>query len=144
MEARELLELLPHRPPFLLVDRVVEIEPGHRASALKCVSINEPWFQGHFPGEPIMPGVLLTEAMAQVAAIVAMSAAPEHAREVVYMAGLDRVRFRRPVHPGDRLRVDCEKVSVKQGLWIFDARILCEGERVAEARLLATFTEPNR
>lgn len=103
----EVIRLLPHRYPFLLIDRILEIEPGRRARGIKNVSINEPFFQGHFPDQPIMPGVLIVESMAQVGGVILMSL-PENRDKRAYFAGMDKVRFRRPVFPGDTLVLDVE------------------------------------
>ena len=102
MDIDQIMTLLPHRYPFLMIDRVEEVEPGERAVAVKCVTVNEPHFQGHFPQTPIMPGVLITEAFAQTAGIVALSAHDDLAGKTVFLLGLDKVRFRKPVRPGDR------------------------------------------
>ena len=99
MDIDQIMQLLPHRYPFLMIDRVEEVEPGERAVAIKCVSVNEPQFQGHFPQTPIMPGVLITEAFAQTAGIVALSAHDDMAGKTVFLLGLDKVRFRKPVRP---------------------------------------------
>ncbi|MDP6934445.1 MAG: 3-hydroxyacyl-ACP dehydratase FabZ, partial [Myxococcota bacterium] len=111
----EILDLLPHRYPFLMIDRVLHVEPGESAVAIKCVSVNEPQFQGHFPGQPVMPGVLLTEAFAQVAGIIALTAHPDYAGKAVYLMGLDRIRFRKPVRPGDRVEIRCTKTYSRRG-----------------------------
>lgn len=134
--------LLPHRYPFLMIDRVIEHEPGVRAVAIKCVSAAEPVFQGHFPGRPILPGVLLAEAFAQVAGIVALTARPELAGRDVYLLGLDNLRFRRPVRPGDRVVITVEKTYEKRGIWKFAARAEVDGQRVAEGDVMATVAPP--
>ena len=109
MNAMELADYLPHRYPFLLVDRVTELTPGKRILGCKMVSINEPFFQGHFPDSPIMPGVLIVEAMAQVSGVLAAATAPEGAAQTIhYLAGIDGARFKRPVVPGDRLDLQSE------------------------------------
>ncbi len=141
LDIKAIQALLPHRFPFLLVDRVLSLDPGERAVARKCVSANEPWVQGHFPGQPVMPGVLLTEAFAQVAGIVALSANPEHAGRAVYLAGLDKVRFRRPVVPGDVVDITVEKLQARRRVWRFSARAEVDGQRAAEAELLATIAD---
>ncbi len=139
---QEILSYLPHRYPFLMVDRVLEIEPGQRAVAVKCVSVNEPFFQGHFPGRPILPGVLITEAFAQVAALIALTAHPDFREKAVYLMGLDRVRFRRPVVPGDRLVLTVETADTRRGVWRFTCRAEVEGRRVADGGIMATITDP--
>lgn len=141
MDIVELLALLPHRYPFLMIDRVLECEPGQRVVAVKCVSVNEPQFQGHFPGQPIFPGVLITEAFAQAAGIVALSARPEHRGKSVLLLGLDGVRFRRPITPGDRVILTVEKLYEKRNIWKFSARAEVEGRLVAEGELMATVAD---
>lgn len=141
LDIQAIQALLPHRFPMLMVDRVLSLEPGERAVARKCVSANEPWAQGHFPEQPVMPGVLLTEAFAQVAGIVALSANPEHAGAAVYLAGLDKVRFRRPVVPGDVVEITVEKLQARRRMWRFSARATVDGERAADAELLATIAD---
>ncbi len=138
MNINEILEYLPHRYPFLLVDRVVEMEEGKRILALKNVTMNEPFFPGHFPHHPVMPGVLIVEAMAQAAAVLSfksMGIKPD-ANSVVYFAGIDNVRFKRPVVPGDQLLLDVEITQSKRNIYKYKgvARV---GEEVAtEAELM--------
>ena len=133
LDIRRILEILPHRYPFLLVDRVLEVEPGVRAVGLKQVSANEWYFQGHFPGQPVMPGVLIVEALAQVGAVALLSQ-PEHAGKIVYFAGIDGVRFRRPVVPGDTLRLSVSltrmrgRVGKGRGEARVDGQLAAEGE----------------
>ncbi|MEW6662940.1 MAG: 3-hydroxyacyl-ACP dehydratase FabZ [Bacillota bacterium] len=112
LDINEILQTIPHRYPFILVDRILELEKGKRAVGLKNVTINEPFFQGHFPGRPVMPGVLILEAMAQVGAVALLSL-PEYAGKVALFAGVDGVRFRRPVVPGDQLRLEVEILKFK-------------------------------
>jgi 3-hydroxyacyl-[acyl-carrier-protein] dehydratase len=138
MERDEILSLLPHRDPFLMVDRLIEIEPGRRAVGIKAVRADEDWARGHFPGDPIFPGVLITEALAQVAALVFLAAHRERARTVVYLVGIDKIRFRRPVRPGDELRLEVEVTGEKRRIWMFDGRATVGGERVADGSFLAT------
>lgn len=142
LDARELLALLPHRWPFVLIDRVDTLVPGERAAGRKCVSATEPWFAGHFPSRPVFPGVLMTEAFAQLACIVAMAASPDdHGREV-YLLGVDKMRFRRPVVPGDVVRIEVEVLAVRRGIWKFRAEATVDGTKVAEGELLATVAAP--
>ncbi len=109
LDVNEIMKILPHRYPFLMVDRIVELEHGKRCVGIKNVTINEPFFQGHFPGHPVMPGVLIIEAMAQVAGIMAYLASDEATREkVTYFMAIDNARFRKPVFPGDQLRIEIE------------------------------------
>lgn len=142
MNIQEILALLPHRYPMLMLDRVVECQPGQRVVAIKNVSANEPQFQGHFPGYPIMPGVLIVEAIAQAAGIIAITANPDFRQKVVYLAGLDGFRFRRPVTPGDTLRITVEKIAEKRSIWKFSASVEVDGQRTAEGELLATVADP--
>ena len=138
---QDILKLLPHRYPFLMIDRVLEVEPGVRAVGIKCVTANEPQFQGHFPEHPIMPGVLLTEAFAQLAGVIAMTAHPDFTDKVVYLMGLDKVRFRKPVIPGDRVVITCEKLFERRGVWKFAARAEVEGVKVADGEVMATVAD---
>ncbi len=142
MNIQEILALLPHRYPFLMIDRVLEVEPGARVVALKNVTFNEPCFQGHFPGHPVFPGVLLVEAVAQAAGIIAMTAHPEMGQKIVYLAAVDGFRFRKPVVPGDSLRITVEKVAEKRSIWKFAATIEVDGKRVAEGEVMATVVDP--
>lgn len=137
MTPNELAKHLPHRYPFLLVDRVTELKPGQRALGCKMVSINEPFFQGHFPGAPIMPGVLIVEAMAQLSGVLASVTAPESAEDGIhYLAGIDAARFKRPVVPGDRLDLESALLMQKRSLMKFACRATVDGELASEAQLL--------
>jgi 3-hydroxyacyl-[acyl-carrier-protein] dehydratase len=140
MEIAEIKEYLPHRYPFLLVDRVLEIEPGKRIVALKNVTINEPFFQGHFPHYPVMPGVLIVEAMAQAAALLSFKSLGTKRDDnmVVYLAGVDAARFKRPVVPGDTLILEAEKLIEKRGLIKYTVRAKVDGQIACEAVLLCT------
>ena len=124
-------ELLPHRFPFLLVDRVTELEPGVRAAGIKQVTINEWFFQGHFPGRPVMPGVLIVEALAQVGAVALLSQ-PEHAGKIVFFAGIDGVRFRRVVVPGDTLHLSVELTKLRSRVGKGRGEAWVEGQLAAE------------
>ena len=141
IDIQGILAMLPHRFPFLMIDRVLEVEPGVRAVAVKCISANEPCFQGHFPEQPIFPGVLLTEAFAQVACVIALTAKPEFAGKAVFLLGLDNVRFRRTVTPGDRVIITAEKTYEKRNIWKFSARAEVDGQRVAEGEVMATVAD---
>ena len=140
MDIKAILDLLPHRYPFLMVDRITDYVPGERISGLKNVTVNEPFFQGHFPGEPIMPGVLLLEGMAQVGALLAYLSEPETLQgRLVYFAGLDKVRFRRKVVPGDQLLFELAVSRRKGKVWKMAGRTLVDGNVACEAELMATF-----
>ena len=138
IEIKEIMNILPHSYPFLLVDRIIEVEPGKRIVGIKNVTYNEPFFPGHFPGRPIMPGVLIIEAMAQTAGILVFSSLPqEQFKTPVYFLGIDNVRFRKPVVPGDQLRLELEITKHRQSIWGFKGKALVDGNLVAEAELLA-------
>jgi len=138
IEIKEIMNILPHAYPFLLVDRIIEVEPGKRIVGIKNVTYNEPFFPGHFPGRPIMPGVLIVEAMAQTAGVLVFSSLPqEQFKAPVYFLGIDNVRFRKPVVPGDQLRLELEITKHRQSIWGFKGKALVDGNLVAEAELLA-------
>ncbi|MBW2081052.1 MAG: 3-hydroxyacyl-ACP dehydratase FabZ [Deltaproteobacteria bacterium] len=138
LRIQEISALLPHRYPFLLVDRVLSIEPGVGIKSVKNVTINEPLFQGHFPGEPIMPGVLILEAMAQTGIIFAKNTDPEGLGDkLMVFAGMDGVRFRRQVVPGDQLIIDLKLIKRKSIIWKMGGRASVDGKVVAEAKLIA-------
>jgi UDP-3-O-[3-hydroxymyristoyl] N-acetylglucosamine deacetylase/3-hydroxyacyl-[acyl-carrier-protein] dehydratase len=140
MEIDEIMKVLPHRYPFLLVDRVLEVEPQRRIVGIKNVTVNEPFFQGHFPGHPIMPGVLIVEAMAQVGGMLLMGTVEDPDKKVVYFMSLDNVKFRRPVKPGDQLRLELQmdqirgKVCRMSGVARVDGAVVCEAEMAAMVR----------
>jgi UDP-3-O-[3-hydroxymyristoyl] N-acetylglucosamine deacetylase/3-hydroxyacyl-[acyl-carrier-protein] dehydratase len=131
------MDLLPHRYPFLLIDRILEVEPGKRARGLKNVSINEPFFQGHFPGHPIMPGVLIIEAMAQVGGVLLLSMIEQPETKLVYFSSIDKARFRRPVLPGDQLMIEVELLRFKRNTCKMSGIATVDGEKVAEGEMLA-------
>src|SRR6476646_4745562 len=134
VEIKRILQMIPHRYPMLMVDKVVEIHIDHSAVGIKNVSINEPFFQGHFPSEPVMPGVLIIEAMAQTAAVLVMSSLGQEADgKLVYFMSIDGVRFRRPVVPGDRLELHVEKIQSRANVWRFSGKGIVEGKVAAEA-----------
>jgi beta-hydroxyacyl-ACP dehydratase FabZ len=137
---KEIMKLLPHRYPFILVDRVVEITEKERIIALKNVTINEPFFAGHFPGTPIMPGVLIVEAMAQAGGILFALSQPEEKRgELVYFMGMDKVRFRKPVVPGDQLFFEVKILNMRSRAVKMFGVATVEGKCVAEAEFIATY-----
>ncbi|MBU4508074.1 MAG: 3-hydroxyacyl-ACP dehydratase FabZ [Gammaproteobacteria bacterium] len=140
MDIHQILKKLPHRYPFLLVDRVLELEPGKRIKALKNVTMNEPFFEGHFPHRPVMPGVLMLEAMAQAAALLAfevVGSVPDE-KSVYYFAGIDAARFKRPVEPGDQLIMDVTLERMKAGIFKFKGVCTVDGKVVCEAELMCT------
>jgi UDP-3-O-[3-hydroxymyristoyl] N-acetylglucosamine deacetylase/3-hydroxyacyl-[acyl-carrier-protein] dehydratase len=137
----EIMRVIPHRYPFLLVDRILELEPGKRVVGLKNVTINEPFFQGHFPGHPIMPGVLIIEAMAQVGGMLLLGAVPERENKVVYFTTLNNVKWRRPVRPGDQLRFELELLQVRGSVAKMSGVARVDGEVVAEAEMGAMVRE---
>jgi 3-hydroxyacyl-[acyl-carrier-protein] dehydratase len=140
IEIEEILTLLPHGYPFLLVDRVEEYEPEKRIVGIKNVTFNEPFFPGHFPGKPIMPAVLILEALAQTGGILAFKSFPGLKGDVRFV-GIDNARFRRPVTPGDQLKLVLEVVKHRREVWVFKAEAFVDGKRVAEAQLMATLQE---
>jgi beta-hydroxyacyl-ACP dehydratase FabZ len=135
--AQEIMRLLPHRYPFLLLDRIVEWEPGRRIVGIKNVTINEPFFTGHFPGHPIMPGVLIIEALAQVGGFLALKAM-ENEKKIAYFGGIDNCKFRRPVLPGDQLRLECTIIAHKGPVWKMHGRATVDGVLTAKADLTAS------
>lgn len=140
MDIHEILEYLPHRYPLLLVDRVLNVVPGERIVALKNVSYNEPFFPGHYPHHPVMPGVLVIEALAQTAAILSfktMGGKPDD-KSVYYFVGIDGARFKRPVSPGDQLVFEVSLLANKRGIWKFAAQAKVDGQVAAEAELMCT------
>jgi 3-hydroxyacyl-[acyl-carrier-protein] dehydratase len=140
MDIHQILKRLPHRYPFLLVDRVLEIEKGKRIKALKNVTINEPFFTGHFPHRPVMPGVLMLEALAQASALLSFDAMDVESDDdtVYYFVGIDGARFKRPVEPGDQLILEAEIDRVKGGIYKFKARASVDGNLAVEAELMCT------
>jgi 3-hydroxyacyl-[acyl-carrier-protein] dehydratase len=146
MDIQQILQTLPHRYPFVLVDRVLEITPGERIVALKNVTINEPYFVGHFPHLPVMPGVLIIEALAQAAAVLTYRTLNLQQGDgtLFYFAGIDGARFKRPVTPGDQLRLEVEMIRVMRGIGKFKARALVDGTLVAEAELMCAYRNANR
>lgn len=142
MDILAIMQRLPHRYPFLLIDRIVRIVPGEEIVALKNVTMNEPFFQGHFPAKPVMPGVLIVEALAQAGGVLAAEARrPDQRGEIIYFMGMDAVRFRRPVVPGDQLILEARVLKMRSKVAKMAGRALVDGQLVAEAELLASFGE---
>ena len=141
MDIQQILEILPHRYPFLLVDRILEIEPRRRAVGLKNVTFNDPFFQGHFPGRPIMPGVLILEAMAQVGGVLLLHDVPDRHRKLVYFTGIDSAKFRRPVVPGDQIRFEIEILKLRATACKLRGVAYVEGQLVAEAEILSAMVD---
>ena len=143
MDINEILQHLPHRYPFLLIDRVISIDPGKEIVALKNVTINEPFFPGHYPHHPVMPGVLVIEAMAQAAAILSFTgdAGKADDSKVYYFVGIDGARFKRPVIPGDQLIIKIKPLFNKRGLWKFSAVAEVDGQVAAEAEIMCTMRD---
>ena len=137
----EIMEFLPHRYPFLLLDRIVEYEEGKRIVGLKNVTINEPFFQGHFPGVPVMPGVLIIEAMAQTGGVLVFKTLPERDKKLVFLMGIEGARFRKPVQPGDQLRLEMVVVRVKSRVGKLTGKVYVDGTLVAEAEILFSLVE---
>ena len=141
LQIREIMDRIPHRYPFLLVDRVIELVPRQRVVAIKNVTINEPFFQGHFPGAPVMPGVLIIEALAQAGAVLLLSDIPDRASKLVYFTGIDQARFRRPVVPGDQIRLTMEVLKLRARTCKMRGTAEVDGDLVAEAEIMSALVE---
>ena len=141
LEINEIKKILPHRYPFLLVDRIIKIEDKKRIIGIKNVSINEPFFQGHFPNYPIMPGVLIIEAMAQVGGILIIKTEEQKNIKLPFFVGVDKVRFRKPVFPGDELKLELEVLKSKNKYWKMKGKAYVKDNLVAEAELLASLVD---
>ncbi len=140
----DIMKILPHRYPMLLVDRIVEMDGGKRVVGIKNVSANEQFFQGHFPGAPVMPGVLIVEAMAQCAAVLILSEIPDREQKLFLFGGVDKARFRKPVVPGDQLRLECEVLQRRSNSVRIRGVAKVDGEVVAEAEMLSVMAERPR
>ena len=138
MDVNEIREYLPHRYPFLLVDRVLELNPGESIVAIKNVTVNEPFFNGHFPEHPVMPGVLIVEAMAQAAGILGFKTMDKKPQDgsIYYFVGADDLRFTRPVVPGDQLKLEASVISERRGIWKFAVKATVDGDTVSSATIL--------
>ncbi len=141
MDSMEIQSILPHRYPFLLVDRIRELDPDRRIVGIKNVSFNEPFFQGHFPGRPVMPGVLILEALAQVGGVLAFKSLGSVGRPVVYLTGIDAAKFRKPVVPGDILRLEVDVIKKRPPFWKMQGKAFVESELVCEAEVTAMVTD---
>lgn len=139
IDVREIQSLLPHRYPFLLVDRIIELVPKEKITGIKNVTINEPFFQGHFPGNPVMPGVLMVEAMAQVSGILAFKSGITG--KAVYFLTIEKARFRKPVVPGDQLRMEVSVVHRRGSVWKFSGKAYVDGKVASEAEFSAMISE---
>jgi len=138
LDVRAIMEIIPHRYPFLLVDRVLDLEVGRRIVALKNVTFNEPFFQGHFPGNPIMPGVLVVESMAQAGAVLLLHSRPESRGKVVYFAGIDKAKFRRPVVPGDAIRLEVSVLKLRSRTCLMRGEAYVGEHLAAEAEIFSS------
>lgn len=142
LDVNEIMKILPHRPPFLMVDRIIELENGVRCVGIKNTTIDEHFFQGHFPGHPVMPGVLIVEAMAQVACLMAYkSADTDYHNKVCYFMAIDNAKFRKPVFPGDQLRLEVATVQQKRGVWVVSGKTYVGEVLVCEADFKATLVD---
>jgi UDP-3-O-[3-hydroxymyristoyl] N-acetylglucosamine deacetylase/3-hydroxyacyl-[acyl-carrier-protein] dehydratase len=141
LDINAILKIMPHRYPFLLVDRVIDLEPNKKVVAIKNVTMNEPFFSGHFPGHPIMPGVLIVEAMAQAGGILLLNTVDDPENKLVYFMGIDGVRFRKPVLPGDQIRFELEMIQFRRGTCKMQGRAFVDNELVTEAMLMATIVD---
>ncbi|HEX8908858.1 MAG TPA: 3-hydroxyacyl-ACP dehydratase FabZ [Anaeromyxobacteraceae bacterium] len=146
MNVQQIQKLLPHRYPFLLVDRIVELVPNERVVGVKCVTADEPFFAGHFPGHPVMPGVLILEALAQASAIMSLTTMPEEQRagKVIYFMAIDGARFRKPVVPGDRLELHCVMLKNKGSVIKVKGQAKVDGQVVAEGEFMAMMADAER
>ena len=144
LDINEIQKILPHRPPFLLVDRIVELEPGKRVVGIKNVTINEPFFVGHFPSFPVMPGVLIIEAIAQTGGVLVLQEVPDHNEKLVFFAAIEEAKFRRPVFPGDQLRLEVKVLSRRPTFCRMQGYAYVDGRLAAEAIILCKVAEKAR
>lgn len=141
LDTTQIQSILPHRYPFLLVDRIIEYEPGKRVVGIKNVTLNEPFFAGHFPGAPVMPGVLIVEAMAQTAGVVMLASLPDRESKLVFFTGIDSARFRRPVVPGDQLRLELTVLKLRPRYIRLRGEAYVDGQLVAEAEISSSLVD---
>jgi 3-hydroxyacyl-[acyl-carrier-protein] dehydratase len=141
MDVSEIQRIIPHRFPFLLVDAILELDPAKRIVGIKNVTFNDPFFQGHFPGAPVMPGVLIVEAMAQVAAVMVLKELPDREKKLVYFSGIDQARFRQPVVPGDQLRMVVQTIRMRPRHGKLKGEAFVRDKLVAEAEILSTIVD---
>jgi len=141
LDITQIQKIIPHRFPFLLVDAITELDPAKRIVGIKNVTMNEPFFSGHFPGTPVMPGVLIIEALAQVAAVLVLREIPDRGKKLVYFSGIDRARFRQPVVPGDQLTLVVEVLRLKSRLGKLHGEAFVREKLVAEAEILSTIVD---
>ncbi len=143
LDILEIQKILPHRYPFLLVDRILELEPNKRVVGIKNVTANEPFFQGHFPGHPIMPGVLIIEAMAQVGGIALLNSGGENLGKILYLAGIDNARFRKPITPGDQIRFEIDVLFNRGKIAKVSGKALVDSQLAVEAEITCAIVEKN-
>lgn len=141
LDTLQIRELIPHRYPMMLLDRIVELTPGETATAIKCVTANEEFFQGHFPQQPVMPGVLIVEALAQCAVVTVLKSLPQQEGRIVYLMSIDMARFRKPVIPGDRIELKVQKMKQRGPVWKFRGEAWVDGELRAESECTAMAVE---
>jgi len=143
LDIQKIKEILPHRYPFLLVDKVMAYEPGEYLTAMKNVTFNEPCFQGHFPERPIFPGVLIIEAMAQASALLGCLTMEEEPEDgsIYYLVGVDKVRFKKTVHPGDQIMISIKFIKMRKNIWLFSAQTTVDDKFIASAELLTTVAD---
>ncbi len=144
MDINEIQSIIPHRYPFLLIDRIIEIDPFKRIVALKNVTINEPFFEGHFPGQPVLPGVIIIEAMAQAGAVLLFREVKDRESKLLYFTGIEEARFRRPVCPGDQLVLEVSVIKYKMGYAKLRGEARVDGNLVAEATISSVLADRNR
>ncbi len=141
LDINQIQKFLPHRYPFLLIDKIVEMERLKRIVAIKCVTINEGFFQGHFPGKPVMPGVMILESMAQAGGLLLLQEIPDREKKLLYLASMNDVKFRRPVVPGDQLRIEVNVVAWKGDLCKIEAKAFVEGNLATEAKMMCVMAD---